>query len=270
MRDAHERELPTPSETEQALARRVEELEQAVEARDDFLAIVGHELRNPIAPSIFQVQLLLEKARDAGDAPIASDWLVPRLEALDRRLARFLEILTRLLDVSRLGAGRLELDLEWVHLGELVRDVTSSFDRALALAGCELRLHLAEGPAGFWDRSRIEQVINNLLSNAIRYGAGRPIDVSVEEDPEEARLWVRDEGPGIAEEDQGRIFNRFEQGPTHQRRSSGGFGVGLWLVRKICEAHGGEVQVHSRLGRGAMFMVRLPRRAPASDDKEGE
>jgi signal transduction histidine kinase len=239
---------------------RLRELQGAVAARDEFIATVAHELRNPVSPLIFQLRLAIEKTERmafAGD-PIPADWVHSQLRRLEQHLHRLLETLDRLLDVSRLSTGRIDLQLETVDLAETVRDVIGTFDAELAVARCTLTFTERGEAVGSWDRVRLEQICRNLVSNAIRFGAGRPIEVSVSADEDFATLQVRDHGVGIAPAQHARIFERFERG-LEQR--SGGFGIGLWVVRNVCVAMGGTVAVESEPGEGACFTVMLPRRS---------
>jgi signal transduction histidine kinase len=242
-----------------ALEQRVRELEHALTAHDEFLSTLGHELRNPLSPIFMQAQYLLDAARHAESRTVSTDWLIPRLEVFCRRLRGFLEMLNRIMDVSRISAGRLMLELEDVDLSELVREISANFERELLAARSELVLDIPQTLTGKWDRMRVEQIFTNLLSNAIRYGAGKPIEVSLSGEGGEARLSVKDHGIGIAKADQERIFQRFER--AGKARSSGGFGIGLWTVRQSCLAMGGRVDVESQLGSGAEFTVTLPRQA---------
>jgi PAS domain S-box-containing protein len=238
---------------------RLQELQRAVAARDEFIATVAHELRNPIAPLAFQVRLALNKTDQlaAAGTPASVDWIQTQLRGIERRLHRVLETLDRLLDVSRLSTGRIDLQTEPMSLGEVVREVIDAFEAELAVARCKLTLSERGTATGEWDRLRVEQICRNLLSNAIRFGAGRPIDVAVDADHDFASVTVRDHGIGIPPEQQSKIFERFERG-VEQR--SGGFGIGLWIVRNICVAMGGTVSVESTVGEGACFTVLLPRR----------
>lgn len=240
-----------------ALERRVDELTHAVALSDEFLSTLGHELRNPLAPIYMQAQYLLDAVRQGEPRALTSDWLVAQLEGFTRRLQKFLEMLNRIMDVSRMSAGQLDLELEEVDLVEVVREVSGNFERELSAARSELRLDLPPRLVGKWDRMRVEQIFTNLLSNAIRYGASRPIEVRAVGDIEQIELSVKDEGVGIPEEHQHRIFERFER--AGKTRSSGGFGIGLWTVRQSCLALGGHVSVKSRPGQGSEFTVVLPR-----------
>jgi PAS domain S-box-containing protein len=241
-----------------AIRMRLQELQRAVGARDEFIATVAHELRNPIAPLTFQVRLALNKAEQlaAAGTPVSAEWIQTQLRGMEQRLHRLLETLDRLLDVSRLSTGRIDLQAEPMNLAEVVREVIDGFDAELAVARCKLTLSTRGMATGSWDRLRVEQVFRNLLSNAIRFGAGRPIEVAVDADHDFASVVVRDHGIGIAQDQQSKIFERFEQGAE---RRSGGFGIGLWIVRNICVAMGGAVSVDSTLGEGACFTVMLPR-----------
>ena len=238
---------------------RLQELQQAVAARDEFIATVAHELRNPIAPLTFQLRLALDKAEQmaAAGESVPVDWVQSQLRRVEQRLHRLLETLDRLLDVSRLSSGRIDLQPEPVNLAQAVREIISSFEAELAVSRCELVFSQRGDTNGSWDRLRLEQICRNLLSNAVRFGAGRPIEVVVTGDGDFSTLEVCDHGVGIPPDQQDRIFERFERGSALR---SGGFGVGLWVVRNICVAMGGTVSVVSEPGDGACFTVMLPRR----------
>jgi PAS domain S-box-containing protein len=242
-----------------SLRARLVELQHAVAARDEFIATVAHELRNPVAPLIFQLRLAIEKTEHfaAANRTVPAEWAQSQLRRLEQRLHRLLETLDRLLDVSLLSIGRIDLQPEPMDLGATVREIAASLESEFAVARSELKLTERQHATGEWDRVRLEQVCQNLLSNAIRFGPGRPVDVSIDADEDFATLRVRDHGIGIAPDQQARIFERFERGADQR---SGGFGIGLWVVRNICVAMGGSISVESQLGTGACFTVVLPRR----------
>jgi PAS domain S-box-containing protein len=257
-------ELPEPD-----VSARIAELQRAVAARDDFIATVAHELRNPIAPLMFQIRLSIDKTEQmdrAGEA-ISAEWARGQFRRIEQRLHRLLETLDRLLDVSRLSSGRIDLEFESVDLGDVVREVMASFEAELAVARCEARVTISTPATGWWDRFRLDQICRNLVSNAIRFGAGHPIEVLVDADDTHATLTVRDHGVGIPPHKLDAIFERFERGPEASR--SGGFGIGLWVVRNVCAALGGSISVESSVGVGSTFAVSLPRR-PDRDQRRQE
>ena len=247
---------------------RLQELQRAVAARDEFIATVAHELRNPIAPLMFQVRLSIDRAEqmDRAGESVSADWARAHLRRIEQRLHRLLETLDRLLDVSRLSSGRIDLEPDNVDLVESVRDVLASFEAECAVARCEVRVTMPTTVTGWWDRLRLDQICRNLVSNAIRFGAGRAIHVTVDADEQTAILTVRDHGIGISRDKQDVIFERFERGPDATR--SGGFGIGLWVVRNVCAAMGGSITVDSTVGGGAAFAVTLPRRPERDQRRE--
>jgi signal transduction histidine kinase len=244
-----------PSSDVKALRAEVERLTAAVELRDEFIAVLGHELRNPLAPLSLHVQTL-QLQLEAGPALVPREQLQGELEKINQRLDRFVGLLDRVFDASRIGSGQLRLELEPVDLGAAVEEWAATHEPELRAAGCEASYRLAPGVIGRWDRARIGQILDNLLGNAMRYGAGRPIEVRVERDGAWALLAVRDHGVGIDPANHRRIFERYVRGDRGHR--SAGLGVGLWVVDSICRALGGSVTVDSKLGCGATFVVRLP------------
>jgi signal transduction histidine kinase len=233
----------------------VAELRASTFARDEFVSIIAHELRNPISPVYLQLQAMTLTVRSDPGA-IDAAWLRPRLTSLTERVDRFLAALDRMLDLARLSTGRLELYPEIVRFREIVSQSIEWHLREAAAAGSELRLDIDADLIGHWDRTRVQQICSNLLSNAIRYGGGQPIEIRTRGVGDVAELVVRDHGVGIAADDLPRIFQRFERATSIR----GGLGVGLWLVERLCAAMGGTVRVDSRVGAGSTFTVRLPRR----------
>jgi PAS domain S-box-containing protein len=226
-----------------------------VRERDEFLSIASHELRTPVTALQLQLQML-QRAAERGrvDLPVS---LSGKMDALERQTRRIAVLVNELLDVSRMRLGRLELKLEDLDLAEVVRETVSHLVDEGARSGSLITLE-ARGPAsGRWDRMRLEQVITNLVANAIKFGEGRPILVEVDSAPDRARLSVRDLGIGIARDDQARIFQRFERAVPSQH--FGGLGLGLYIARQIVEAHGGKIALESAPGAGTTFVVDLPR-----------
>lgn len=239
------------------------DLREAVQARDEFLSIASHELRTPITSVQLQLQFLL-RAAPATDPEGAVSLVHRRVESTLRSMTQLHQLVSTLLDVSRIRAGRLDLRREPVDLSSLTQDLVSRVQEDAAGARCPLRLMVDEPLVGSWDRVRVEQVITNLLSNAFKYGAQRPVEVQVTREGDFARLCVKDHGIGIAPEDQARIFQRFERAVSQCHYS--GFGLGLWIVRQIVEALHGDIRVESRPNAGSSFIVRLPLESAATVD----
>jgi len=233
-------------------ARLYQQMQQAVRLRDDFLGIAGHELRTPLTALQLSLQGLARQAAHGDEAGTS----VRRLGACLRQVDRLGKLINELLDVSRITTGRLALQPEEVDLSALVHEVVGRMSDELARARCPVSLHVDEAVVGRWDRARLDQVVTNLLTNAAKYGKGKPIEVSLARAGQAARLTLRDHGIGIAPADQGRIFDRFERAVSE--RNYGGLGLGLWMVRQIVEAHGGRARVESAVGEGATFVVDLP------------
>jgi signal transduction histidine kinase len=237
-------------------ARLYREAQNAVEVRDEFLSIASHELRTPLTPLQITFQRLLGSEGKASLENVPVERLRGILHRSERQIHRLVLLIESLLDVSRVAAGGIQLQTEDVDLVEATRDVAARFGDELSRAQCELQVH-ADGPIrGRWDRLRIEQVITNLVANAIKYGAGKPIDVTVERAGESAVLQVRDQGIGIEAEKLPRLFGRFERAVS--ARSYGGLGLGLYIARQIVEAHGGTIGVSSQPGIGSVFTVEVP------------
>ncbi|MGZ3461640.1 MAG: ATP-binding protein, partial [Archangium sp.] len=233
------------------------EEQEAVRRRDDFLSIAAHELKTPLTSLQLHLQGLMSQVRQ-GLERIPPERLAAKLDSANLQTQRLGKLVNELLDVSRISQGQLLGTREEVDLVQVVRGVVERSRDALARAECPLRLNLVPSMVGCWDTLRLEQVVLNLLTNAAKYGSGRPIEITVDGDEAHARLRVRDEGIGIAKEDAARIFERFERAVSV--RHYGGFGIGLWIAREIVQALGGTIEVESAPGQGATFTVTLPRR----------
>ena len=225
--------------------------QSAIRLRDEFLSVASHELKTPLTSLRLQ-HTLIERAVGEGQ----HDKALARMAVSARQVDRLASLVDSLLDVSRLALGKLALELSEVDLGQVVRDGLERLEAVFSQADCIVRLEVSGEVRGSWDGSRLEQVVVNLLSNAAKYGAGKPVLIQVDSDGGLARLRVRDEGIGISEEALPRLFGRFERGVSE--RHYGGLGLGLYISRQIVEAMGGTIQVQSEQGQGALFTVRLP------------
>ncbi len=230
------------------LAAAAEERRRAVDLREEFLAIASHELKTPITALKIRLQI----------ARTATAEMVTRA-AIDVAIAqvdRISRLVGHLLDLARIGRQlSLSLEPEPLDLGLLTGTIAERHREDLTRAGSALTLALADGVTGRWDALRLEQVLVNLLSNALRHAPGAPVAVSVSSEGGKARLVVRDAGPGIQPSDRERIFKRYER-VSHD--GSPGLGLGLHIAREIVVAHGGEIRVEDAPGGGAAFVVELP------------
>lgn len=243
----------------------VRELQAAVQSRDVFLSIASHELKTPLTPLKLQVQTLLRTLEQGGigRGELLEPSLLARFQRMlrltDRQVDRLARIVDEMLDLSRINVGRLTLAPEDMDLVALVREILARFEQQFSEAGIPFSFESSESELlGRWDSGRMDQVITNLLTNALKYGARRPIEIRVGRLPgDQVELQVRDHGIGISPEDQARVFERFERAVSEQH--FGGLGLGLAIAREIVRAHGGEIELQSELGKGSTFTVRLPR-----------
>jgi len=232
--------------------------QEALRQRDEFISVAAHELRTPLTALQLKLQSL-ERIRSA-------DRKVERIGGAVRQTERLSQLIERLLDVSRIAQGGVEMSPESFDLSGLVRQVADDFREPALEAHAPLELKLPDKLEGSWDRLRLEQVLVNLISNAVKYGAGKPVCVSLEADEERVRVTVADRGIGIAPEDVERIFGRFQRAVPI--RHYGGLGLGLYITRYIVEAHQGTISVDSKVEQGSTFVVDLPRWSPAGSGRD--
>jgi len=249
---ARENEQRAQAERERLL----EELQAALHARDDFLMVASHELRTPLTSLQLTASSVLRQLQRTEGKSLPAPVLDERMRTVKRQLDRLEQLINALLDVSRIGAGRLELQLEHVDLVEVANDVLTRLRDEASRQNVSLELQAPPSLTGIWDRSRLDQILTNLVTNAIKYGQSKPVDVVVAATNGRAEVRVVDRGIGVDPEQQERIFGKFERAAS--QRNYGGLGLGLWITRELVELMRGEVRVDSTPGHGATFIVSLP------------
>jgi signal transduction histidine kinase len=258
----HARKLHEQADTERARIdaereRLLTEREAAISARDDFLAVASHELRTPLTTLSLQLETF-STAFKRGLCAALDPTMEERLGRLRRQVTRLADLVTEMLDVSRITSGKVSFQEEAVDLGQLTREVSERFQDELARRNTLLTLDADDSIVGVWDASRLDQVLSNLLSNAIKYGEGKPIEVSAWSADGWAHVSVADRGMGISKDDQDKIFAPFSRAVSSQHIS--GLGLGLWIAQQIIRSTGGRIRVESKLGSGSRFTVDLPMR----------
>jgi len=242
-------------QAEQERERLLVELRDAVRARDTFLALAAHELRTPL--TVAQLKLdRLRRTRPHRTETRPQEGLEQSLASIARQHWRLAALVDNFVAVARMTSGDRTFNCEVFDLAEDVAAAARQFDDELRASGSAISVRTDSRVIGRWDRAYIRIVMANLIGNAIKYGAGKPIEIVLTSDSARAQLAVLDRGKGVSTEDQARIFNKFEYAVP--ARHHGGFGLGLWVVRAIVEAHGGTVSVASREGGGSSFTVELP------------
>ncbi len=236
--------------------RLVDELRRAIRSHESFMSVASHELRTPLTALRLQIDTCGRLLQTPGTAP-SRETLIAKMQVVCRALEQLNSLVERLTDIDRVTTGQMPLDRERLDLGELAQAVVARFKAELDQAGCPIRFVEHARARGQWDRVRVDGIISNLLSNALKYAPGKPIDVTVGEAGENAVLTVTDHGIGIEPAEQQRIFEKFERAVPGRQYS--GLGLGLWITQQSVRAHGGSIEVQSEPGHGASFVVRLPK-----------
>jgi signal transduction histidine kinase len=238
---------------ERKVQQQAEELADLHRRKDEFLAMLGHELRNPLAPIANAVQLL---RMQIGESALQQQ----AREVIERQLGQLTRLVDDLMEVSRITSGRIQLRLERVLANDVMHHAIETVRPMITQREHELTISLPSQPVWLHaDASRLQQAVVNLLVNAAKYtDPGGQISVSVAQEGNECVIRVRDDGVGIAAELLPHIFDLFTQADRSLDRADGGLGIGLALVQRIVAMHTGRVEVHSALGKGSEFVIHLP------------
>ncbi len=231
-------------------------LKQAIHARDEFIVIASHELKTPITSLKLQLQMTRRQIRLETGAVPPIDQLARAIDVSTTQVNRLNQLIEDMLDVSRMQSGKLMFELERVNLLEIVLEVAERFAVELSNVRCDLKIDVPENIITRWDKGRIEQVLVNLIANAVKYAPGTELKISATKHDESVTIIVRDEGPGIPEEKQHLLFQRFGRAAPYLKIT--GLGLGLYISKQIIEAHGGTISMDSAEGKGTSFIIKLP------------
>jgi len=233
-----------------------EELQRSLRMRDEFMSLVAHELRTPLNTLFLETQMRSLQLKRGTLATIQPDVFEAMIRRDERQIKAMIRLIDDMLDVSRMRSGQLSIRPAQVELMDLLERVVSDLSLQAAATGSTLSLLPHQPVQGCWDEFRIEQVVVNLLTNALRYGGGQPVEVSVQYAKDTVSIHVRDEGKGIAQTDLERIFEPYERGARNGEPK--GLGLGLYISRQLAISHGGELRVTSKPGEGSTFTLTLP------------
>jgi signal transduction histidine kinase len=231
-------------------------LKEQVLARDEFLAMASHELKTPITPLNLQLESFLKMVRAGTINQVDNARLERMLETAHTQVERLSNTIDKLLDVSRFTSGKVEMNFEPVNVSELVKKTVASFDIQLKKLGCSYTIDAGDNIVAECDHFRIQQVLINILTNAMKYGPGQPIHILLASEKNKVILKIKDHGVGISREDHVRIFRRFERGVSS--KNYGGLGLGLYISSEIVKHHQGSIFIESSLGNGASFIAQIP------------
>ncbi|HXH75477.1 MAG TPA: ATP-binding protein [Bacteriovoracaceae bacterium] len=233
------------------------ELREAIKTRDDLISMCSHELKTPLTSLSLQTVMSKRKIADGDRSIFAPEGVSKIVLSYEKQINRLIRLVDEMLDLTRITSGKLKINLESVNLSSLIYEVLERFSDQLNASGCEVTIKAAPGIIGNWDKFRLEQVIVNLLTNAIKYGKSKPIEITTTKSANgSAILTIRDHGIGIAKGHQERIFQRFER--IDPAKEISGLGLGLYIVKQILNAHAGKISIESEPNTGSAFIVELP------------
>lgn len=238
------------------------ELQHSLKMREEFMSLVAHEMRTPLNTLFLEVQVRLSQLAKNNLSLFTPEQLQKMLGRSERQLKSIMRLIEDMLDVSRIKNGKLSIQPQDANLSQLVRRLAEDLTPLAKESETEFVLEIDAEVEGHWDAFRIEQIIINLMTNAIRYGKGKPVHVSLVMEGEHAVIKVADQGVGIAEHEQKKIFEAFERSGDNEVKA--GLGLGLYISKKLAEAHAGEISVSSQKDSGSTFVLRLPLKSVAS------
>ncbi|MCM2353501.1 MAG: PAS domain-containing sensor histidine kinase [Pseudobdellovibrio sp.] len=239
-----------------ALRKANEQLRIAVQTRDEFLSIASHELRTPMTPLKLQIQSLISHIHKKTLGGLTEDRLKRMADTTERSLTRLTSLVDNLLDVSRINSGKLTLNYEDCSLNELLNEILERFKSEISISGSSVQFLETQRVIGVFDQLRIDQVLVNLLTNSLKYGNKKPVEITLTQQENFAVISFKDKGKGIDAESLPLIFEKFER--ANAQADISGLGLGLYITRQIIDAHHGTITVSSDVGVGSVFTVKLP------------
>ncbi len=254
----YQRKLRQTHQVIETLEKSYESSQKEIKARDQFLAIASHELKTPVTSMLLQVQTAIHNIRNVSLANFSVVTLLKMLEDTEQQSKRLSKMVNDLLDLSLITTGKMDLEIEKVDISRTTQDVVERFANRLVDKN-QLRIITKKVVIGYCDKLRIEQAITNLISNAIKYGNNKLIEIEVNDGHEMARIIVKDQGIGIPHDQQKKIFNRFERAVS--ARDYKGLGVGLYITCQIVKAHNGKIHLESHPDKGSIFTLEFPLQA---------
>ncbi len=226
--------------------------QEATKIRDEFISIASHELKTPLTSLKLQTQMTKKQVLRPGTLTV--ERMQKQLDYTINQINRLNKLVDDMLDISRINTGKLIIHRNKLNLSDLVEDLVDRFTPQFEAVGCSVETSIQEAVTGSWDSYKIEQVLNNLFSNAIRYSPNKTIRVGLKKKIDVAILNVQDEGMGIDPANQERIFERFERATS----TASGLGLGLYITRQILDLHDASIRVESEVGKGSNFIIELP------------
>lgn len=230
-----------------------------IKARDEFLSIASHELKTPLTSMLLQLQTILNSIKNVSLANFSVSNLLKMLESAESQSKRVAKMINDLLNISLITTGRLDLEREEVDLSKVTRDIVTSFKERIEKDGYSVKVDAPKPIKGMWDKTRLEQALANLISNSLKYGNKKPIEIAVINSNSTAKFIIKDQGIGLSSTQKEKIFERFERGVNAPGYK--GLGVGLYISSQIVKAHGGKIKVESKEGHGSTFTIELPMKA---------